>query len=856
MNFYRALLYLFPKSFRLEYGEEMRGIFAMRRAAAAGSGQIAALWVETLADLIPNAALSHWDILRQDMRYTRRSLGRSPGFTITTIVVAALGIGATTAAFSVTDRVLIRPLPFRDPERLVKVFQAEPGYSRFEPSPAHFRDWRRMSSSFEDMGAYSTTSVNLVGGGEPMRIQGASITANLLPLLGVTPALGRVFTADEDREGAAGTVVLSQGLWKDAFGAREDAIGKPVRLDEATYIVVGVMPSDFAFPDRATRLWVPARFKATDFEDRANHYLHLVARLKPTVSLQAARADMNLVNAQLKIADPKENDVVVVSLADQVPSQARLLLTALFGASLCVLLIACTNLAGLLLARALHRRKELAVRASLGAGRERLVRQLMTESLTLSVCGGVLGIVLAAMVTPLLAQLAPVNLPLDSVAEIDLRVLGFAAFVTVFTGLSFGVLPGLRISAFGNPGGLREGARGDVSGPRGLRSVLVLAQIATSVVLLASSGLLVRALWRVQQVDPGFEAAGVMTLRTSLPTPRYAPTAVRAQFYDRVLAEVRALPGVKSAAYASFLPMAMRGGIWDVSLPGQEEGGDHKVSVRFVTPGFFKTLGIRLQKGRDVNDADTRFAPAAAVVSAGFAEKYWPQQDPLGRIFNVTFQDRIVVGVVQDVRVRGLERESEPQVYLPYQQVADGAVPFYAPKDLAIRADVEPARLLPTVRDIIRRVDPEVPISDVRSMAAIVAGETSSREAQLSVLGAFALIAILLAAVGIHGLVAFTVSNRLPEIGVRMALGAMRGHILGLVLQDGLRLAVAGLVAGLLGAYAAGQGMQALLAGLSPLDPLTFGIAAGLVVLMAIGGSLLPALRAVRVNPVSVMRSE
>ena len=857
MNFYAALLRLFPKSFRLEYEGEMRRIFASRLKGASSSGQVLGVWLSTFLDVVPNAFMAHMDILKQDMRFTVRALGRAPGFTITAILVAALGVGATTAAFSVTDRVLFRPLPFSDPDRLVKLFQAEPGYSRFEPSPAHYRDWKAMNSSFEDMGAYTALTVNLVGGGEPMRIQGSSVTANLLPLLGVAPLLGRLFMPDEDLEGSSGTLLLSHGLWKDAFGGREDAVGKIVRLDEQAYVVLGVMPPEFTFPDKATRLWVPIRFQPDNFLDRENHYLHLLARLRPRVSLQAARADMAVVSAQLKRQHPKENDITIVQLSDQVPAQARLLLTALLGASLCVLLIACTNLASLLIARSLHRRRELAVRTALGAGRERLARQLITESVTLATCGGLLGVALAAAVTPLLAQLAPVNLPLSNTSPIDLRVLFFAGLITALTGIGFGVIPALRVSSDGNPGGLREGARGGVGGPRRLRSALVLAQVAISVVLLVSSGLMVRALWRVKQIAPGFEAQGVLTMRTSLPMSRYAPTAMRAQFYDRVLAEVRALGGVKSAAFASFLPMAMRGGIWDVTFKSRpEDTVENKVSLRFITPDFFETLGIRVTQGRDVNAFDTRYAPAAAVVSESFARKYWPNEDPIGRQFNVTFQDRIVVGVVSDIRVRGLERESEPQVYLPYQQVADGAVPFYAPKDLAISTSLDPAAILPSVREIIRRADSQVPISDVRTMAAIVEAETSPRSAQLRVLAAFAFIAILLAGIGIHGLLAFTVSNRLQEIGVRLALGATRKNILGLILGDGMRLAAGGAIVGLVGAYGAGRFIQALLAGVSPADLPTFLLAVILVALMALAGSLLPAMRAVRVNPATVMRSE
>lgn len=857
MNAYRALLHLFPRSFRVEYGEEMGHIFAARRRAAAGAAAVIALWLETVLDVIPNAARVHADILRQDLRYTLRALGRAPGFAFTAIVVAALGVGATTAAFSVTDRALIRPLPFKEPHRLVKLFQSEPGYSRFEPSPAHYRDWRQMNRSFEDMGAHASASMNLVLEGEALRVIGAAVTANLFPILDVTPLYGRLFGADEDVEGAPGAVLLSHGLWLSAFGGREDVVGRTVRFDEEAYTVVGVMPPHFTFPDRTARFWVPIRFKATDFLDRTNHYLHLVARLKRDTSLDAARADMKVVSARLKAAHPKENEVTIVELKDQVPGQARLMLTALFGASLCVLLIACTNLASLLIARSLQRKKELAVRTALGAGRERLVRQLMTESVSLAVCGGALGILLAAMVTPLLSQLAPANLPIADMAPIDLRVLGFAALITALTGIAFGVLPALRVSGDRDFAGLREGVRGGVGGPRRLRSAMVLSEVAISVVLLVSSGLLIRALWRVQQVDPGFKAADVLTLRTSLPMNRYGIVAARARFYDRVLSDIRALPGVKSAAYASFLPLVMRGGIWDVKVPGHpEDPSENKVSMRFVTPQYFATLGIPLTRGRDFDASDSRFAPAATVVSESFARKYWPDQDPIGRIFDVTFQDRIVVGVARDVRVRGLERESEPQVYLPYQQVVDGAVPFYAPKDLAIRSTVDAASLLPSVREIIRRADPLVPISDVRTMAAIVEAETFSRATQLRILGAFALIAIGLAGIGLHGLLAFTVSTRLQEIAVRITLGAARGDILRLVVGDGARIAALGVLIGVAGAYAASVGMQSLLAGISPADPPTFAATAVLVGLMTLLGSLVPALRAVRVNPITVMRAD
>jgi predicted permease len=421
------------------------------------------------------------------------------------------------------------------------------------------------------------------------------------------------------------------------------------------------------------------------------------------------------------------------------------------------------------------------------------------------------------------------------------------------------VLPALRAFDHAGASGLQEGARGGVGGRRErMRSGLVVAEVTASVVLLVSCGLLLRALWRVQTVDPGFRAEGVLTLRTALPQPRYANTATRAQFYERVLSEVRALPGVSEAGYVSGLPMVMRGGLWGAVIPGQtpEPGGLPKAALRFATPGFFAALGISIRAGRDIRDSDTSKAPAVAVVSESFAKEHWPGQDPIGRRFEFAQAERTIVGVVGDVRVRGLEQTSEPQVYVSHQQVADGAIIGYTPKDLAIRVAGDPLAVLPSVREIVRRADPQQPISDVNPLSEIVAGETAPRRTQVRVLAAFAAVAFLLAAVGLHGVLSFAVSSRASEIGVRMALGARSADILAMVLRDALQMAAVGLVVGLGLAYTAGRGMEALLAGVRPADAATFLAATGLAALMTLAGSLLPALRAVHVNPLVVMRSE
>jgi putative ABC transport system permease protein len=860
---YRALLRLYPASFRAEYAAEMRKDFARRRRDASGPLGLASLWLRACADVLWNAAGAHRQLLAQDLRYAARTFRNAPGFTATVVLVSALGVGVTTAAFSVTDHVLMRPLPYADAGGLVRLWQAEPqrGYQRGELSPANFRDWRRQATSFESMAIWRNLALNLSGAGEPERLEGCAGSDALFPLLGVRPLLGRTLGAADDLPGAPAAIVLGYRLWQDRFGGDGAVLGRRLTLDGVSYEVVGVMPRDFRFPTRDTEFWTATRFPEQAYEDRNDTYLYGIARLAPGVSVEQARAEGAVVAAQLARAYPQTNQGIgtaVFRLRDEIAPQSRLMITALLGAAFCVLLIACTNLASLLLARALVRRQELAVRTALGAGRERLLRQLLTESGLLAAAGGVLGVALAFAVTPLLARLVPTALPVASAPAVDLRVLGFAAVMTVAIALGFGVAPAWRALRDVDAAGLREGARGGVGGRRErLRGALVLAEVTLSVALLASAGLLVRALVRVQAVDPGFRAEDVLTMRTALPLPRYDETAVRHRFYADVLRGVRALPGVQDAAYTSFLPMVMRGGIWRVQLPGQEQGpGGASASLRFVTPRYFATLGIPLLAGRDVSDADTTTAAFVAVVSQSFARQQWPDQDPIGRRFRLAFFDRTVVGVVGDVRVRGLERASEPQVYVPDQQVPDGGVIFYAPKDLAVRAAGDPASLVPAIRRVVAEVDPQQPISDVRTMAAVVSEETGARTVQVRVLGAFAAAALLLAAVGIHGLLSFVVRSRAQEIGVRVALGARPRDVLLLVLGGIVRLTAAGLAAGLLLAVVSARALQSLLAGVSPYDATTLALAAALAALTALSGGLLPALRALRVDPLRVMRAE
>jgi predicted permease len=864
MRAYRLLLHFYPKSFRAEYGAEMAADFAARRRRVSGPAA-AALWLEVVADAATAGLGVHWDVLRQDVRTTMRTLGRRPGFAVAAVLVSGLGIGATTATFSIADHVLIRPLPFPNPEQLVSLWQDQSyrGYPRLELSPANYRDWIHMSTTLSSAGASRGFSVNLVGGGPPEHVDGAAVTADLLQTLGVRAAIGRLFTADEDRANADGTVILSTRMWHTHFGGDPTVLGHTIRLDDTPYTVIGVMPPDFTFPRREALFWVPMRFAPRDFQDRSNVFLHAVGRLKPGVTVDQARADFSRIAAELARVYPTDNQrtgATIVGLHDELSTGSRTALLALAAASACVLLIACSNLASLLLARALGRQRELAVRTALGAGRERIVRQMLTESAVLAAAGALVGVGLAIVAVPVLATLAPDSLPIAELPNVDGRLLALVTMLTAVTALGAGVGPALRAGRSG-VAALRDGARAGTSGrTERLRATLVTIQVAASVALLIVSALLLRALWRVEGRDPGFQTTRVLAATTMLPMPKYEITATRWALYQRVLAAVRQQPGVESAAYISFLPMStdLRGGIFPVTLDGhpQDPTTSHVAGVRFVTPDFFRTMGIPLREGRDITDADTPTAPWVAVVSESFASQNWPGESPLGRKFDLAFHERTVVGVVGNVAVRGLERRSEPQAYMPAQQILDRYMPWFAPKDLVIKSAIELTALAGNVRRIVHEADPDLPISNLQTLEALVDADNVPRQTQVRVLSGFAVVACLLAGLGIHGLLAFSVSARTREIGLRMAFGAHAGDILGLVLRQSAVMAGAGLLAGAGVAELAGQGLRALLAGVSPFDWIAFGSAASLAILTAAAGSLVPAVRAVRVDPLTAIRHE
>jgi predicted permease len=863
---FSMLIYAYPASFRNEYGAEMQRDFDSRRRDCSSWFSVVLLWLAVVPDVIFTALREHFAILRQDVRYALRMFHRSPAFALTAVFTIALGVGANTAIFTAVDRVLVRPLPFRDPDRLVRLWEdaSHYGYSANNPSPPNYLDWKAQSKVFEDMAAYRGTSLSLTGAGLPERLDGAAFTANLFSLLGVRPMLGRTFLPEEDRPDSRLTVVLSHSLWHRRFAGDVNVIGRTIDLDGAPFTVIGVMPPTFHFPMAAAEYWVAQRLNSQDLAQRNNHYLEVIARLRPGVTMEQAQSEMRVIASRLEQAYPATNryiGVTIRTLREEVSARSRLSLLVLLAAAGCILLIGCSNLANLLLARASSRRKELSVRTMLGAGRERLIRQILTESILLSAAGGLAGLLLAIWTAPLLQHLIPDSLPLDRSLTVDWRVLGFGFALSLAAGVLFAILPALHITRESSlAAGTREGSREGVGGHKGaFRNVLVVGEIAVSAVLLVCAGLLVQTLLRIESVDPGFRPEGVLTLRTSLPMPKYDRLPPRHRFYQHVLSRVRALPGVQGAGYVSFLPLTMRGGIFPIWVEGQPRDTTRfsmDAMYRIATPGYFSAMGIPLLSGRDFGEQDSLTQIRTAIVSANFARKFWPNQNPLGRRFEVAEEMRTVVGVAGDVKGRGLERDSEPQVYTPYSQIDQG-YEWFQPKDLALRTTLDPASLIPAVRRIIWSADPDQPISDVQTLPELLETETTApRRLQLRLLGVFTGLALLLAAIGIYGLLSFLVSQRTSEIGVRLALGARAGGILGMFMRQGLTLAGIGLILGLAGAYLAGRGMERLLFGVKPSDPLAYAAAAILCLVTTLFACYLPARRASRIDPMVTVRSE
>jgi len=804
--------------------------------------------------------------LLHDLRYAARLQRKNPGFTIVAVIALALGIGANTAIFSVVNTVLLRPLSYKDPERLVMVWEdaTRHGYPRDTPAAANYIDWRDQNQVFEGMAAIADTSFNFTGAGDPERLEGRRVSANLFPLLGVEPQIGRVFTAAEDQPGAQRVVLLSYGLWQRRFGGDPGIVGKALTLNGESYTVVGVMPARFQFPSSDDEAWVPIAFTQQEAASRGRHYLEVLARLKPGVTLAQAQSEMTTIAARLQQQYPQNNadlGATVQPLQEHVVGDIRPALLILLGAVGLVLLIACANVANLLLARAAVRQKEIAVRVALGARRGRLIRQFLTESVLLSTLGGIVGLAIAYGGLILLKAFIPENISQAREISIDLKVLGFTFLISVLTGLIFGLAPAIQAARFNQIETLKEGGRDAATGGSGkrLRSLLVMAEVAISLVLLIGAGLLINSFLRLRNVDPGFRADNLLTMKVVLPEPKYEELERRSTFYTDVIRRVESVAGVRSAAVTTNLPLYRQGNSISIVIEGRPApppGQELIVVTRVISPGYFDTMSIPLLKGRPLTDQDTSTSPSVIVISETMARRFWPGEEAIGKRIAPgrvrSPEDWIqVVGVVKDVRQFELNADPRPQMYLSYRQ-AD----FFAPRDLVVKTDVDPASMAATVRKAVWEVDKDQPVSNIRTMEEILADSIARQRFSMLLLAIFAAVALVLAGVGIYGVMSYSVAQRTHEIGIRMALGAQTTAVLKLAVGYGLKLVIAGIVIGLVAAFALTRVMSTLLFGVTATDPTTFTLISLLLIAVAALASYIPARRATRVNPIIALRYE
>jgi predicted permease len=801
------------------------------------------------------------DSVLKDARYAGRSLARNPGFAAVTIVTLALGIGANTAIFSAVRAVLLRALPYQDPDRVVMVWEDASlvGFPQNTPAPANYLDWKRLNHVFIDVAATRYQVGNLTADGPPEQLLGRGVTANFFSVLGVQPALGRAFTEDEERTGAS-VVVISHRLWHGRYDGDPAVIGKTILLNGSKQAVIGVMPPGFVFRNRDIDFWTGMSLSPAEVVNRGSHYLNVVARLRSDVTLQQARDDMNAVARQLAIAYPETNrqgSAVVIPIDEDVLGDTRLELLVLTGAAGCVLLIACANLASLLLSRAVKRSSELAMRVALGATRGRLIQQMVVEAMLLALMGGALGLALAPAAMTVLARLIPTSLPDTTSTVLDVPLLLFTAVVSLATGLLFGLAPALLAARGSIHHTMQQAGRAEVGGKnRMTRDVLVLMQVAIAFVLLVGAGLMLRTMANLHAIAIGFRSAHLLTMRTTLPRARYSDPTRRLAFYDRVLSEVRSLPGIQGGAYASTLPFVERGNTNDYLIEGQPRQPGQDALFRVGTNDYLATLGVHLVEGRLPNDGDAADAPKVVVLNETLARRHWPGASALGHRVSFNGPDgpwRTVVGVVADIRERGYLPDMKPGVYVPYSQILDTwALPEY----LLVRTTGDPVASAGAIRKIVARADSEQPVTALRTMEDIIDLDIADRRQQLTLLGAFAGLALVLATLGLYGLLSYGVAQRRREIGLRIALGASRRSVVGLVMTHGLALTVVGLAIGLTMATALTQTLNALLYGIGATDPSTFGGVVILLVVVSLGACTVPALRAAHMDPMQVLREE
>jgi predicted permease len=805
--------------------------------------------------------------LVKDVRYGLRMLQKSPSFTFFAVAVLALGMAANSAIFSIADNVLVRPLPYHDSDRLVIVWEdaSAYGFPKDTPAPGNFADWKSRNQVFEDVAAISDASLNLTGSGNPEDLLGKWATANLFSILGVIPALGRDFLPEDDTPGAPHVAILSHGLWLRRFGGDPQIIGKEISLNYEKYVVIGVMKRGMQFPDRETELWAPSRFTTEQLTNHGSHFLRVIARLKPGVSLKTANANLATIAAQLEKENPDSNAKVgafAVPLREELAGDIRPAILMLVGAVCFVLLIACANVANLLLSRATGRRRELAMRLALGATRGRVLQQMLTESILLSLFAGAVGLLLSLWGTKFLATLIPVGLGPMTGSGVDSRVFSFTLAVSLATGILFGIIPASRVSQFQLTFSLKQGGgqSGVGSGGARLRNALVVSEVALAIVLLTGAALLIRSLENLYHRDPGFRADHVLVMRTPLPRHKYEAFAPRTAFYDQVLRKVESLPGVVAAGYTTWIPLTNPGGATAITIQGKPEPapGDLLIpNTRIISRDYMAAIRMKLVEGRAIEPRDGAGTLPVALINQTMAKNYWPGENPIGKQFKVGGYNEkslwiTVVGIVGDVHQVGLDVPARVEMYLPYQQQDFG----YQPEYLAVRTTGDPMAFAEAVRQQIWTVDKEQPVAGVMPLEDLVDDNLASRKMQASLLSGFAAMALLLVTLGIYAVLSFSVTQRTQEIGVRVALGAQPRDVWRMIFSQGFKLFLTGAAIGLATSLALSRALVHLLFGVSAYDPASFAGVTILLAAVALLACYIPARRAMRVDPLIALRYE
>ena len=802
----------------------------------------------------------------QDLKYGFRVLRKNPGFAAGAIVVLALGIGANTAIFSVVNAVLLRPLPYRDPGRIAMIYHVPPqksfpGAKIFAVSPANYLDWQAQSSVFDAMSTFHPTTMTVTGKDQPEAASGMVVSSGFFQVLGTTPIMGRTFTPEEDTDGHGNVVVLSYPFWQSHFGADPKVIGKSLTFNGQPYSIIGVMPAHFQFFYQG-QYFVPLGWTDQDRAVRNNHNYLVIARLKRGVSLQQAQAEIDTISTRLEQAYPEDDKgwgATIVPLREDLVGDVRPALLVLLGAVAFVLLIACANVANLVLAKTLGRRKEIAIRTALGANWQRVIQQMLAETLLLAAAGGAFGLLVAHAGIALIVAFFGDKLPQTGAVGLDIEVLGFTLAISILAGVIAGLAPAWRLARTNVNEALKQGTgRTDVdSTGRATRNILIVCEVGLSLVLLIGAGLMIRTLWALHNVKPGVDPHNVLTFRVTLPREKYPKPEQQLNFYKQLVERTRSLPGVESVGTIDALPFTDDGSTEPVAIEGRpavEFAMQPEVAVRTISPGYLRTLRIPLLAGRDFSETDSLDSPAAIVISESMAREFWPDENPVGKRLTLSFfpgKVREVIGVAGDVKFRGLDsRKSLATVYVPLAQIT------FWNQAMVVRTAGDPASSASAMAVTVHQQDADQPLRDVRTMDDILADSLSQQRFSMLLLASFAGLALVLAAVGIYSVLAYAVRQRQREIGIRMALGAQLSDVLRMVVAEGMRPALIGVALGLAGALALKRAVSSLVFGVSESDPFTFLSVSVLLAMVALVASILPAYRATKVDPMRALREE